>query len=395
MTSIKRSAQELPSILEDAPMFPIRHKVPRQERLSESEMNENRKAFHEFLANNVPINFIKPEIRNFFIIRANLRLDEAKLDGISIMDVSIGDNCLPVWSRYTWDPSVESLHTNIQNHLNDFELAQRIGWLKTEIIMKSNRKLDIARSLGVQLADISIGRGLLPTWSDDVVRNLSSEQSEVAHLTRKTGQLSLSTDSTSVETASDVLASITLVDSGAEFSPADFTSPDSSSSDSSNSDSASDYDDNSENVPTCPEADILPSICMNNLIGNQAYYSDNDDVGNVVHDVEVEGAPPGHRLVELEIFVANDDDEVDDLPEMELAIDGDAYDCWFDTPEAVTIDVPNVELHCTGDAIPVTDKDDSGPTQLEAAFIFHHVPFIEGPDEEEYLDFHMADCLTR
>ncbi|KAH7141311.1 hypothetical protein B0J13DRAFT_676291 [Dactylonectria estremocensis] len=364
MAPTKRSAQDISSIPGHAsdkkPMLPIRGKMPRREPLSEATLNEDRKALRDFIANNIPINFIKPDIRDLFVTRANTRLDEAKLDGVSIMDVSVGEDCLPVWNRFTWDPSVESLHSNIQSHLADFELAQRIGWLKPDIIMKSNRKLGIACGLGLQLADVTIGTGLLPTWSDEAVNRRGSEQREVAQLSRKTGQLNLSSDFTSVETASDTFASITLVDSDTEFGPAIFTSPDNSSSDSSNSDSASDYDDNSENIPPCLEVDILPSVCLKNHVHDQAYYSDNEDEddGNVVHYVEVDGAPPGHDLVDLQVFVANDDEEVGNLPEVELAIDGDAYNYWFDTLEAVTIDVTDVGLHCTGDTISIEEIDE-------------------------------------
>ncbi|KAH8685309.1 hypothetical protein BGZ61DRAFT_298237, partial [Ilyonectria robusta] len=269
------------------------------------------KSFAEFLANALPVALIDPEVLQFLVFQSNLRLDFAKREGVDISELSIGDDCLPVWPGFSWDPSVESLHSTIQRRLANLELAQDLGNLvQNDIIAKGNRKLDEARLLGVQLESLVIGNGLLPVWGDDAFKDVGSEHqdNEEEELSQMTSRLCFCSDS-------------------------------------SDSDSCPDSD--AENVAPCPEDDSLFAITLKNLVDDQAYYSEDDDAQNVVHDVEVAGAPRSHSHVDLEVYVANNDDEVYDLPEMEFAVDRDAFEYWHQTDEAIDVEVPGTELRCT------------------------------------------------
>lgn len=351
------------------------------------------KSFAEFLANALPVALIDPEVLQFLVFQSNLRLDFAKREGVDISELSIGDDCLPVWPGFSWDPSVESLHSTIQRRLANLELAQDLGNLvQNDIIAKGNRKLDEARLLGVQLESLVIGNGLLPVWGDDAFKDVGSEHqdNEEEELSQMTSRLWLSNSSTCVGSSSDAATMSTLIGSETSPSPIVLTSPVSFCSDSSDSDSCPDSD--AENVAPCPEDDSLFAITLKNLVDDQAYYSEDDDAQNVVHDVEVAGAPRSHSHVDLEVYVANNDDEVYDLPEMEFAVDRDAFEYWHQTDEAIDVEVPGTELRCTGKIILIEEVDDEEAARVIAAnakanIIFDPIPVIEEPDEADDLPF--------
>ncbi|KAL6407918.1 hypothetical protein AUP68_08959 [Ilyonectria robusta] len=364
MNTTKRCAEEISSIDNDGPdedvNFPL-HKAPRRYESPSQSTNgtdgPREKSFAEFLANALPVALIDPEVLQFLVFQSNLRLDFAKREGVDINELSIGDDCLPVWPGFSWDPSVESLHSTIQRRLANLELAQDLGNLvQNDIIAKGNRKLDEARLLGVQLESLVIGNGLLPVWGDDAFKDVGSEHqdNEEEELSQMTSRLWLSNSSTCVGSSSDAATMSTLVGSETSPSPIVLTSP--------------------------------------NLVDDQAYYSEDDDAQNVVHDVEVAGAPRSHSHVDLEVYVANNDDEVYDLPEMEFAVDRDAFEYWHQTDEAIDVEVTGTELRCTGKIISIEEVDDEEAARVIAAnakanVVFDPIPVIEEPDEADDLPF--------
>ncbi|KAF7542481.1 hypothetical protein G7Z17_g11529 [Cylindrodendrum hubeiense] len=415
MNATKRCAQEISSADDANPIdevTPPLRKAPRrygspssQSTMRDGNNSPREQSFAEFLANTVPVALIDPEVLEFLVYQSNVRLNLAKREGISITEISIGDDCLPVWPGFTWDPAVESLHSAIQHRLADLEIAQGLGNLvRNDVIYKGNRKLNEARQSGVQLEGIVIGNGLLPVWGDDTVQHQGSEHggSEVDELSHITNNLCLSTSSTCVESASDATMA-TLVDSEASRSPVVLTSPGSFDSDSSDSDSDSGFDSDAENIPPRQEDNGIFAIPLNNHVHDQVYYSEDDDALNVVHDVEVIGSPRGRSIVDLEVFVADDDDEVYDLPEMELVIDREGFEYWHNTDEAIDIEVPGTELRCTGEIISIEEVDDEEAARVIAAnakanIFFNPIPIIEEPDEtDDLVSSPLRDhaCLSR
>jgi hypothetical protein len=103
------------------------------------------------------------DFKNYLFYSSNQRLQEAKYSGVSLDDITIGDDCLPTWSGHTWDPAAESLHDIIQSRLTTRDEAQKAGKLvREDIIWKTGLKLDEARAQGFALEDIRIGLNLLP-----------------------------------------------------------------------------------------------------------------------------------------------------------------------------------------------------------------------------------------
>ncbi|KAM0354228.1 hypothetical protein ACHAPU_001268 [Fusarium lateritium] len=119
--------------------------------------------FKELLVNGLPIHLMTDDFKNYLFYTSNYRLEEAKQDGASLEDITIGEDCLPVWSGRTWDPAAESLHGTIQGRLINHDEVQQVGKLVREaIVSKSNRKLEEARTLELALEDLRIGLNLLP-----------------------------------------------------------------------------------------------------------------------------------------------------------------------------------------------------------------------------------------
>ncbi|KAH0493474.1 hypothetical protein TgHK011_000142 [Trichoderma gracile] len=104
---------------------------------------------------------------------------------------------------------------------------------------------------------------------------------------------------------------------------------------------------------------------MNNAVDPQPEYSESDDEApHILHDVEVVGCREGHPDIDLEVYVMEDDSDVDDLPELELAIDGDAFAYYFGDDGAVEVEIPGMELRCSLDVPPDTSSDD-GDADME------------------------------
>ncbi|KAK7426905.1 hypothetical protein QQZ08_006651 [Neonectria magnoliae] len=372
-------------------------KSPRRSRFPSSpEKSSNckfdREAFAEFLANNLPLAFIKPEVKAALISDSNARLDEARRDGFSINDIVIGEDCLPFWPGGNWDPSVESLHSTIQRRLTDLERAKRLGDLvRSNIISKGNRRLDEARQLGVGLDSIFIGNGLLPVWEGEILIGLAPnhEDGRDDETSQNTSNFSTSTSSTCVESASDASTMVMLVDS--DTSPSLITS----SPINSDSDSDSDSSAETENIVSCPEEDCLYSIDLDNTVHDQAYYSDDEDALNIVHDVEVSGASQEYSLVDLQVYIAHEDDDVCDLPEMEMAINRDAFEHWHEMEEAIDIEISDAMMRCTGEIISIEEVDDEEAARVIAAnpdakMFLSPIPIIDESDEADDSDMTFA-----
>ncbi|KAM0429652.1 hypothetical protein ACHAPT_006258 [Fusarium lateritium] len=133
-------------------------RVCRQEEIT-ARANE----FSELRLDGLPLNLMTSEFKRYLFWHSNHRLEQAKRDGVTLADITIGYECLPTWPTYSWDPREESLHHTIQSRLITHDASSQAGILvREDIIWKSNRKLDEARALGYELKDIRIGEGLLP-----------------------------------------------------------------------------------------------------------------------------------------------------------------------------------------------------------------------------------------
>lgn len=296
-------------------------------------------SFNDFVANNIPLGMVDDSLKEHLIRQSNNRLNQARDEGVDIKEISIGQACLPVWSTLFWDSSIEPLRSVIERSLDDLEVSQQLGkLLRDEIITKGNQKLEAARELGLDLDQIIIGNSLMPEFivpitEDDEEGDLIDEQ-DGSQPSSKT--LTPSSPPTTVDIDSGNLLNSSLLGSFARsYGPV----TEGLDSDNSDSDSDSNDDDDSDSD------DGFPHIVMNNFVEDQAYYSD----GSVeyFYDAHVVGAPRGHSDIDFEFYAASEDDEVEDLPEMEFAVNEEAFYHYFETDGAIEIEVPGVQFRCT------------------------------------------------
>ncbi|KND91951.1 hypothetical protein TOPH_03479 [Tolypocladium ophioglossoides CBS 100239] len=301
--------------------------------------------FVEFLRNTVPTALIPRPLFSYLYREANARLDMAKAEKVGLADLAIGEDCLPTWPTLHWDPDVESLHASIQNRLIDFDVSRDLGDLvQRDIVTKGNMKLAEALKMGVDAQDIVIGANLMPTWdleqdSEREDQRLVVEDDESETMTSQTdNSLAAPSDITVITPLTEVFdsSSFYVTRSGSPLSACD-------------SDDSAEFDD---------------IIELQNLVAPQPTYEEYEEDAtnrNIVHNVDVVGGPAHSSEVDLEVYLVEDDDDVADLPGVELAIDRTAFEYYFGDGDAVDVEVPGTQLFCfSGIEEAGSDGDEQG-----------------------------------
>ncbi|OPB44975.1 hypothetical protein A0O28_0091130 [Trichoderma guizhouense] len=359
MASTKRTVIEISSGSDDDNPLVTRRKIRRRSKIPEPQHTEATQAqptFAEFLSRTLPSRLISGDVAKYIQRESNVRLETARQEGITLDTVFIGMDCLPTWIGMHWDPQRESLHCAIQDRLMDVEVSSTLGdVLRKDLIGKGNRKLEEARQLGLGIEDITIGKGLLATWD-----GLSSTQETVYGLETPPEETSTGTtvqDSSVIGQAETPESDMITISSASEAPNSPEIVYDSSSTYDSCSDFSSSSGGNSSSTEDDEEVDDI--IHMNNVVNIQPEYSESDDEApHILHDVEVVGSFEGHPDVDLEVYLVEDDEEVEGLPELELAIDGDAFIHYFGDDDLMEVEIPGMDLQCSLDVPP--DQSDEG-----------------------------------
>ena len=311
---------------------------------------------------------------------------------VDMKDVYIGDNCLPTWPNYFWDHERETAHSELQQRLMSQWIAKDLGdILYREIRVKGNARLERARQLGIQIREIRMGSDLLPTWSTDIEmrsaiddwprprRAACSDQSVdnegVPSTYTDTDVEDSGQDSELAQTSGFVEGGYETVDmaignealGSKPFNQSSFPTipsvPLSNSwtnvevgvsrpvSSSTTSDSDSDFDEGTDTDASSGDVISLKDFAQD---GRQDY---TDGTENIFHDAEVVDGFQGPSCeVDLEVYIAEDDEEVDDLPEIELGVDRAAFEYHCGIAEAVDIEAEGFVIRCSD--IPVEGPED-------------------------------------
>ncbi|KAJ6442194.1 acyltransferase [Purpureocillium lavendulum] len=355
----------------------------------------------EVLHNTVPTALIPYELREFVHREANARLDAARAAGVSLDQVTIGDDCLPTWpGELEWDSNEESLHVNLQNRLVDWDVARELGDLVCgDIVSKGRLKLARARALGLDLRDVYIGRSLLPEWTlgqADVDDEQHGEEVDADEANVPDNYIAVDDDD---DDDSDMDTVVTLASrrSSGETTYTPLTdvfdsqlsaAPNNSPVSACESDSSAEWDD---------------VIALNNFVLPQPEYEepddddDEDDLGdlNVAHDVEVVGGASGSTAeFDLKVYVVGDNDEdISHLTEVELAIDdGDAYVYHFGDDAAVDVELPP---GCGFSFAGVEEPDDDDEPLPPRRTRVQPLPLFDDDDGEEEEDIYSDDRVGR
>ncbi|PHH60998.1 hypothetical protein CDD81_964 [Ophiocordyceps australis] len=288
--------------------------------------------FTKFLKNSVPTAMIPIDIHKCLVYTANCILDVAKESGVELSEITIGRDCMPTWPCCFWDERVETLHETIQKGLVVSQMVRSLGdFVRLEIINKGNMKLDEARKQGISLQSVYIGRGLLPAWPvqakqdvDLAIEGAFEVQDESYNSDTDGGS-----DAEGYKTdGSDetVTEATQLTPLAAQFKQADLSCSDSDGDDAGSDD---DYD---------------QVIYMNNFVCPEPIYEDIDDV-NIAHNVDV---VDHSQMVDMQVFLVEDDEDIAHVPMAELAVDYDGYEyyCGDSGDEAIDIELQDGELYC-------------------------------------------------
>ncbi|KAI6778600.1 uncharacterized protein J7T54_003379 [Emericellopsis cladophorae] len=280
--------------------------------------------FRGFTSTSFPALMLPVETRLALIETGHRRLGIAREQKIMLVDLYIDEHCLPMWSTFYWDPQEISLHDHLQERFAAVDLVRNIGEpLQSDLVVKANQKLDVARDLGLTIDDIKIGDDLLPCpcWGPrspipDASKSFEHEEGVGGEIYGDTEDEKRPWSPMSEENDSDVGLNHNALVNDSEDGTVSST-------------------DGEE---------------------DESYYSDATSPLNIFHDAIIADAPDGVEWeVDLEVYLAHEDDlDVANLPEIELALDRDGYEYHFETSEAIdvaadfqmtcSINAPEIEL---------------------------------------------------
>ncbi|KAG6988120.1 hypothetical protein FocnCong_v002308 [Fusarium oxysporum f. sp. conglutinans] len=256
------------------------------------------------ILNTVLLNFMTADFKNHVFYNSNHRLEEAKQKGVALSDISIGDDCLPTWTGRTWDPDAESLHDALQG--------------------------DALNLLETQEA------GIMGAAAEEAIPFLLEHDEGNDDHSSPEGSIHEDTD-----TSEGTLVNVNTEDSDEDTLMV--------IDDAETTDDGSDSD---MEFVVIGNDDELPDdeIETSNIFDPEPSYDDSDDdEPNIFHGAQVMGVLAQRSIVDLEVYIAEDDEEIQDLPRMELAIDQESYERYFGTDGAIELEIVGGRLVCTGE----------------------------------------------
>ncbi|RGP60394.1 hypothetical protein FLONG3_10860 [Fusarium longipes] len=306
--------QDIIDIDSDSDESDISSHIPSSDTLEEKDLPTMIEEFRERCLNGLPVNLMTADFKNHLFFNSNRRLEEAKASGVSLNDIIVGDDCLPTWSGSTWDPAVESLHDTIQSRLATRDEAQQAG--------------------------------ILGAAAEEAIRFLHHDNEDDRNTPADQQDGTSSVDDFYAAQMQDI-EGVWPYEAATLDSPADSSSM--ALSHPYSSDSGSDSDSESEPDNSPDEEDFDDTFSVDIMFDPEADYPDSgNEEPNIFHSARVLSVPSQYANVDLEIYEADDEDELEDLPEMELCVDGELYEALFNTEEAVDVEIEGSRLICTG-----------------------------------------------
>lgn len=318
-----------------------------------------------------PAELLASDVRQHIRSESSSRLRDAAMGGVPLDALYFTDDCYPAWDSIYEMSSGCNHHARVQKRLLNREAAALVDpWIMKRLVDAANGKLEEARLLGIALKEMRIGEDLMPEWGrlkvDEAVDEAADEAADKT--VDKTVDVAIPHNPQPVEDppvedewedslernmetfgADFVMANI-------EWTASEDNAPALDSDESftsSDSDSSSGTDDNShgseqDEEPIDDRYAMLSGGDPQPLpVGYRTIAESDDEAPHILHDVEVNGGPSGTYHVDMEVYEAETDSNLDELPEVELAIDATAYEFFFPTDEALNASLPGVDLECT------------------------------------------------
>lgn len=229
-------------------------------------------------------------------------------------------------------------------------MSQDVGFLRTQVIKTWKRKWEQACALGVGIGHVWIGSDLLPQWkmpgADEEHMETDSPNNDPEH----TAESNIESEPGSTENDTFFSLSTNSSSSKPTTAPSESDGNTAPSSVSSHSSTASSDEEDDE--------DFDDVISLDNFVdAASCEYEEyeEEELENIFHEAEIVDAPPGYQEVDLEVFLVDGDDpELDDMPEIEFGIDRLGFEMYYDTEDAVDIDIPGVDVRTTTNLPPTT-----------------------------------------
>lgn len=329
-------------------------------------------AFRKAVGTSIPFYFADTGMRQKIRACGIRMLEIAVSSGVALSSLSIDDNCLPAWPYRYWDPEVQSLHEAIQSRLEECQAAQELGpKLRAAIVQLGNDRIREAIQLGLELGDISVGEDLLPTWErgdgsgagDDDADTVMDAESSVS-----SEDVSPRARDKFEEKATDAVAMHKRQPSSAWSSDTESDAPESE---------CELYDD---------EISLFNFLCEHPVIEDD----DGDaPLRNIVHDVDVVGSSfDGSGPVDFQVYLAQDDPDVDQLPGVELAIDEEAFAYHYHLEDVIDVDLVDGGIYWVEPQEKESDTEAANATEADEEMQELEVPecTMETPEEEDSLD---------
>lgn len=282
----------------------------------------------------------------------------AAYSGASLSEMTMSDDLLPTWPGDQWNSDAESLHEVMQCRLAQHQNAQECdASIRDLIIRLGNERLKEATLLGLALDDLRIGPDLLPTWHSREAGGGNDADDESSSDDEDT----VMEDHDTASSSRDVLTSETSFAQPGNASsvlPPRLRSAWSSDSESEASLSESDYDD---------EITLYNFLHEHPVI--QEFEEDEEEpLRNIVHNVNVFGSEFEGKGVDFEVFLVENDSDIEELPEAELAIDGEGFEHHHNLVDEVEVELADHMICCVTSEEGTADAEDVPEELPDTAF---------------------------
>lgn len=258
---------------------------------------------------------------------------------------------------------MQSLHQVIQSRLMECQDAQELGSsLRGVIVQLGNERLREAIRLGLELEDVTIDHDLLPTWQGRDGNDVVDDDATITGADSSGNSNNAGADSVADSVAEESLGAATVL----ERQPPSAWSSDTESEEEPETESMSDYDD---------------EISLFNFVNQYPIVEEadaNTPLSNIVHGVDVFG--PSHDVcpVDFGVYLAQGDDrDIEQLPEVELAIDEDAFAQHYHLADVIDIElVDGAEIYWVAPS-----RDDEADQDVDAMEVPEYT--MESTEEED------------
>lgn len=296
--------------------------------------------FREWFNRTVPIHLIPRDTFEYMIVAAFLRLESAKKLDISIGRIFVDQDALLCWDNYQWDPEDESFHEHAQSRLTLFQTAIEFGpFVLERLLSVANRRLQEAKGIGLSTADLLLAADLCVTWNgraehEDVVSYDSEDDSGTGDNSGAATADAITVTPKPRRKKDESPEAISLF--GASFTLAPTVHSDTSTDSELESETKHDEE-----------------ITLRNFVQPEPIVEEND-TRHIARDVLVAGEDG--VVVDLEVYLF--DENIDDMPCLELAIDKVGFEYYYNADDAIDLEL-GFDIVNQVDAIPTESESES------------------------------------